>query len=155
MVLSGIPEKLLHCYPIRMKIHTTNYQNTFIEVADDCPVSRAEIPPLKPGKETVANLQFDLLAKNPYKFTSDDVLFQIYAIRNDLTEEEYATARETFFSRGQACLRSSPLGKRYGWGIHHNEEGKVALFGMETEEYQRLSSDKNLKKVKAMRSSRK
>ena len=137
-----------------MKIHTTNYQNTFIEVAEDCPVAHGEIPPLKPGKETVANLQFDLIAKNPYQFTSDDVMFQVFAIRNDLSEQEFAKARKEFFSKGQACLRSSPLGKRYGWGVHHNEEGKVALFGMETEEYQRLSGDTNVKKVKAMRSKR-
>jgi hypothetical protein len=28
-------------------MHTTNYLNTFIEVAEDCPVKAAEIPPVK------------------------------------------------------------------------------------------------------------
>ena len=30
-----------------MKIHTTNYKNTFIEIAEDCPVSSGQIPPTK------------------------------------------------------------------------------------------------------------
>lgn len=30
-----------------MKTHATNYKNTFIEVAEDCPVKAAEIPPIK------------------------------------------------------------------------------------------------------------
>jgi hypothetical protein len=41
-----------------MKQHTTNYQNTFIEVAADCPVGKAEIPPIKGTTPTVANIQF-------------------------------------------------------------------------------------------------
>jgi hypothetical protein len=32
-------------------IHTTNYFNTFIEVAEDCPVIVAEVPPQKEEKQ--------------------------------------------------------------------------------------------------------
>ncbi|WP_298711512.1 DUF6157 family protein [Micrococcus sp. 2A] len=35
--------------------------------------------------------------------------------------------REAFFAKSQACLRASPLGKRHGWGLHHDAEGRVAL----------------------------
>lgn len=138
-----------------MKVHTTNYENTFIEVAEDCPATCGEIPKQKSDTKTIANIEFEMINQNPYKYSSDDVLFQVFADRNDLTKSEYKEAREKFFSKGQACLRASPLTKRYGWGIHNNENGKIALFGMETEEYQKLSKDKNLKVVKAMRSSRK
>lgn len=138
-----------------MKVHTTNYENTFIEVAEDCPVTSGEIPKQKGDAKTIANIEFEMISQNPYKYSSDDVLFQVFADKNDLTKSEYNEAREKFFSKGQACLRASPLTKRYGWGIHNNENGKIALFGMETEEYQKLSKDKNLKIVKAMRSSRK
>ncbi|MEZ0005864.1 hypothetical protein ABH942_001221 [Flavobacterium sp. 28YEA47A] len=138
-----------------MKIHTTNYKNAFIEVAEDCPAVEGEIPPVKGEAKTVANLQFEMLSKNPYTFTSDEVVFQTYAIKNDLAESELATAREKFFSKGQACLRTSPLAKRYGWGIHHNNEGKIALFGCETDQYEKFQKDKKLQVVKAMRSSRK
>lgn len=138
-----------------MKLHTTNYENTFIEVAEDCPAIIGEIPKIKGDTKTVAAIQFEIIRKNPYKFTSDDVLFQVFTDKNDLTKLEHAAAREQFFSKGQACLRASPLTKRYGWGIHNNKEGKIALYGVETPEYQKFLKDENLKVVKAMRTSKK
>ena len=137
-----------------MKIHTTNYENTFIEIADDCPLTNGEVPPIKTNIKTAANIQFDMVSKNPYKFTSDDILFQVYAEKNDLTASEYKEAREKFFSKGQPCFRASPLTKRYGWGVHNNQEGKMAIFGAESAEYEKISKDKSLKVVKAMKNSR-
>lgn len=137
-----------------MKIHSTNYTNTFIQIADDCPTNIGEIPPIKADAKTVANMQFDMIFKQPYKYTSDEVLFTIFAERNYISKSELKNAKELFFSKGQACLRASPLTKRYGWGVHHNNEGKVALFGSETNEYKKLSTDKNIKIVKAMKSSK-
>ena len=84
-----------------MKTHTTNYENTFIAIADDSPATQAEVPPIKANAKTVANIQFEMLNKNPYKFTSDDVLFQVYAERNDLSESELEEARKMFFSKIQ------------------------------------------------------
>ena len=94
-----------------------------------------------------------MVSKNPYKFTSDDILFQVFADRNDLTKSEYKEAREHFFSKGQPCFRASPLTKRYGWGVHNDKEGKMAIFGFESVEYKKFSQDKNLKVVKALRHS--
>lgn len=135
-----------------MKIHTTNYKDTFIEVADDCPTASGEIPPQKANTPTVAGLQFEMISGNPYKFTSDDVLFQVFADRNDLEKSEYREAREKFFSKGQACFRASPLAKRYGWGVHSDRDGKIAIYGMETAAYKKFLADNTLKKVKAMKS---
>ena len=137
-----------------MKVQTTNYENTFIQIADDCPVAFGEIPPVKENTISIANMQFDILCKNPYKYTSDDILFQVYADRNDLTKAEYKKAREQFFSKGQPCFRASPLTKRYGWGVHSDKDGKIAIYGCETKEYEKLSKDKNLTIVKAMKSSK-
>ena len=134
---------------------STNYFNTFIEVAEDCPAITGEIPPVKNGKKTVANLQFDMLNNNPYVFTSDDILFSVFATRKGILEEVWKEQRELFFSKGQPCFRASPLTKRYGWGIHSNEEGKIAMYGVETEEYQRFVANESIKKKKAMRSKRK
>lgn len=136
-----------------MKVHTTNYTNTFILIADDSAASAGEVPPLKSDAKTAANIQFDMIRKNPYKFSSDDVLFQVFADKNDLIKAEYKAAREKFFSKGQPCLRASPLTKRYGWGVHSNKEGKVAIYGCETKEYAKFAKDKNLQVVKAMKSS--
>jgi Family of unknown function (DUF6157) len=135
-----------------MKVHTTNYTNTFIEVAEDCPATTGEIPPIKGTDKSIANIQFDVLSENPYKYTSDDVLFHCYATKNNLDKIEFEQARVQLFSKGQPCFRASPLTKRYGFGVHNNEDGKIALFGVETKEYKQFSKSKNLAVVKAMRS---
>lgn len=140
--------------PIIMKTHTTNYHDTFIAVADDCPAQQGETPPLKGDKRTVAVLQFELISRNPYCFTSDDVLFKVYAERKELTCGELGEARKAFFSKGQPCLRTSPLAKRYGWGIHCDEAGKVALYSVGSKEYEAFSNDGRTSVVKAVRSGR-
>jgi hypothetical protein len=134
---------------------TTNYINTFIAVAEDCPALNAEVPKQKAGKSTVASMEYDMIIENPYQFTSDDVLFHIYAARNEVTQSELSSAREVFFSKGQACLRASPLGKRYGWGIHCDEAGRLAIYALESNEYQELITDGNITQLKAMRSAKK
>lgn len=133
---------------------STNYYNTLIEIAEDCPASTGEMPPVKGDKKSVANLQFDLVYNNPYRFTSDDILFTVFATRKELPEGEWAEQREAYFAKGQPCFRASPLTKRYGWGVHSNEEGKIAMFGVETAEYQQFVADKKVEKTKAMRSKR-
>lgn len=138
----------------KMKIHTTNYTNTFIEISDDCPISKGEIPPQKGDTKTVANIRFELISKNAYKYTSDDILFQVFANRNDFTKSEYKAEREKYFSKGQLCFRASPLTKRYGFGVQNDKDRKIAIYGAETSDYQKFVDDKNIKKVKAMKSSK-
>lgn len=134
-------------------MHTTNYLNTFIEVADDCPAQSAEIPPQKKEDKTVATMQLDMILAHPYRYTSDDVIFHVFATKNNRTDN-LERERELFFSKGQPCFRSSPLTKRYGWGVHNNAEGKIAIYPVESDEYQQFVKDEGLKKVKAMRSKR-
>ena len=134
---------------------TTNYINTFIEIAEDCPLTKAEIPPVK-SERTAATIQFEMIYNNPYKYTSDDVIFQVFAEKNQiLGKQQLTAAREEFFSKGQACLRSSPLGKRYGWGVHSDAQGRVALYAVESAAYKKFTKDSKLTTVKAMRSKRK
>ncbi len=137
-----------------MKIHSTNYYNTFIEIAEDCPIQQGEMPPLKGENKSVANLQFDMLYDEPYQYTSDDVLFGVFALRKEFTKAEMSAERENYFSKGQPCFRASPLTKRYGWGIHNNAEGKIAMYAYGSPEYQKLLADDSIIKVKAMKSKR-
>ncbi|EWS81675.1 hypothetical protein BF93_16055 [Brachybacterium phenoliresistens] len=132
---------------------TTNYYDTFIQVAEDCPVQQAATPPERPSP-TVARLQFELLRAEPYAMTSDDLLFAVHARRKDIPEQDRDQARTAFFARSQACLRASPLPQRYGWGIHHDAEGRIALVAAGTEDYRRFAEDEDLAQVRAMRSSR-
>jgi len=136
-----------------MAAHTTNYTATFIEVAEDCPVDHAQEPPAG-EKPTIAALHYRLIAEQPFARTSDDVIFETHAIRHGIAEADRAAARETMFSKGQPCLRASPLGKRYGWGTLHDAEGRVSLVPRESEEYARLAADPTLAHTRAMRSKR-
>jgi hypothetical protein len=134
-------------------MHTTNYFGTFIEVAEDCPVDAAVEPPAK-EEATIARLHYELISRQPYELTSDDVVFETYARRAGVPEAEREAARAAFFAKGQPCLRSSPLGKRYGWGIHSDDEGRVALYPREADDYARLAADPRVEHKRAMRSRR-
>lgn len=127
-------------------MHTTNYFDTIIVVAEDCPVSVSEVPPVK-DPTSAAQIQYEMLVNHPYQYTSDDVLYTSNGERRGLRREE-------FFSKGQPCFRSSPLTKRYGWGVHCNAEGKVAIFPMGSKKYKKFAADKSLKQLQAMRSKR-
>jgi hypothetical protein len=136
-----------------MKIPTTNYNNTFIEVADDCKAEEGIVPPEK-TKKTIARMQFDMLFANPYKYTSDEAIFSIYVQRNAVQINELEDVRKAFFSKGQPCLRSSPLGKTYGWGIHFDSQSRVAIYSKGSKEYNKFKNDKTQKHLKAMKSAR-
>lgn len=130
---------------------TTNYVDTFITASPDCPAAAGETP-AKPG--TVAALQLELLQAQPYGLTSDDLLFEVHARRSGVTDADRPAARAAFFGRSQACLRASPLVKKHGWGLHHDGQGRVAAFGVETDAYRELAARKDLKQVAGMRSAR-
>ena len=139
-------------------LHTTNTPNTFIRVAEDCPARTGEEPPLHAGKVTVAGLQYEMISKAPYRYTSDDVVFATSAAGRQLgakaSKKEHGLARSEFFSKGQACLRASGLGKRFGWGIHADAEGRVAIYAVDSERYQALARDPKLDQTRAMRTKR-
>lgn len=137
-----------------MKTHTTNYKKTLIEVAQDT-LAREGVEPPKKFPPSIAELQYQVIKENPYRYSSDDVVFGVWANRNAVPEDEMDIVRDDFFSKGQPCLRTSPLAKTYGFGIHSDDDGKIAIYGMETKEYKALQDDPSITKIKAMKSSRK
>jgi hypothetical protein len=102
----------------------------------------------------IVNNYLDVINFRDIPKERDDILFEVYAMRNGIKAGEKKAAREAFFSKGQAGMRASPLTKRYGWGVHNNEEGKIALVPAGSAEYKKLMADKALKQTKGMRSSR-
>jgi hypothetical protein len=136
-----------------MSLHEAN---AFIAVSEDCPTT-GEVPPARGGKVTAAEAQYRMLVEQPYRFTQEDVLFESStAVREnlDLSPEEKAELRARFLTKSQACLRASPLPKRYGWGIHFDADGKAAAYARDSDQYRRLASDPSLKQVRGMRSKR-
>jgi Family of unknown function (DUF6157) len=131
-----------------------NYYDTLIEVADDCPATEGLVPAARGGKKTKAVVEYELLVNHPYAYTEEDIAFEVYAVLHAIPKVSRAKERATFLSKGHPHLRVSPLAKRYGWGIHNDAEGKVALVAVDSPEYQRLMKDPRTAKVKAFRSSR-
>ena len=132
---------------VQVKQYTTNYIDTFIEAAEDCPALTAEAPPSKEPK-TAAQIEYDILIDSPYQYTSDDVLYESNGRRLGIN-------RADFFSKGQPCFRASALTKKYGWGVHSNEAGKIAIYAIESDEYKKFANDNAIKHLKALRSSKK
>ncbi len=120
--------------------HTTNYRDTFLTVAPDTRAVAGVEPPLSGTGPSVARLTFEMIAEHPYVHTSDEVIFTVYAERAGIPELERPAARAEYFSKGRPCLRSSALGKTYGWGVHSDADCRVALYALGTPEYERLAS---------------
>ena len=131
-----------------------NYYDTLIEIAEDCLATEARVPQARGGKKTKAVVEYELLFKHPYKYTEEDVAFQVYAVLHDIPKEIRPAERKRFLSKGHPHLRVSALAKRYGWGIHNSAEGKIALVAVESSEYKQLMKDPRTTKIKAFRSTR-
>ena len=136
-----------------------HYYDTLIAVADDCPVEHAMVPAPRGGKPTVAVLQYDMLTQRPGRLPQPDVLFGSWLARQehpDVPRAEEEALRAAFFAKSQACLRASPLPKKYGWGLLFDHEGRVTLCPMESERYVRIldGAEPAITIRKAMRSSR-
>lgn len=135
------------------------YVSTFISVADDCPAEAAEVPPATyRGKPTIAAQEFAMLDGNDFKYTMSEVLSSIWVERKggpDMADDEREALTAEYFSTGRACLRASPLAKRYGWGFVFDADGKVALVASDSPAYAAHATDDSLDQLQAMRSSRK
>lgn len=136
------------------------YTSTFIQIADDCPQTEGVAPPVRGEKPSVAVLEYELLSKNPYKHTHEELLFIVHVTRLGLTPDDLKLRGKQIhaelFSKPHPCMRASPLPKRYGWGIHHDAQGRIALVGAGTQAYDNLISGpgKATTVLKAMRSAR-
>lgn len=133
---------------------TTNYYNTFIEIAEDCPVKVGKIPPLHGEKKTAARIQYEMISQHRYNYSSDDVIFEVFAQMNNIPKNNRPEEKEKLFSKGRPCMRASALTKRYGWGVHSDSNGKIAIYDVESDEYERFANDQKLTHLKAMRTGR-
>src|SRR5438093_9330881 len=131
-----------------------NNYDTLIEVADDCPATADQVPQARGGKPTKAVVEYELLAKQPYRYTEEDIAFEVHAAMREIPKTMQASERRTFLSKGHPHLRVSALAKRYGWGIHNNAKGKIALVAVESPEYEQLLNDPRITKIRAFRSKR-
>jgi hypothetical protein len=134
------------------------YTDTFILIAPDSPITESIMPVAKGDKKTIHLIQYELLAQRPYELTHEDLVYEVYVRQKGLSEDELAARgaeiRAELLAKEHPCLRASALTKKYGWGAHYNHEGKIALYPVESGEYQQFCEDGATKLLKAMRSKR-
>ncbi|WP_099157665.1 DUF6157 family protein [Virgibacillus ndiopensis] len=132
-----------------------SYKNTFITISEDSNVNAAIVPVLRNNKPTIASTEYELIKNNPYKYTQEDVQFKTYLIKNYIVSNNLDELREQFFIKPKACFRASPLVKKYGWGIHYDDEGKIAIYDVKSKAYNEFLTMDNISILKGMRSKRK
>lgn len=134
-----------------------SYTDTFIRVAEDCPAQAGETPPPR-VPPSVAELQHRLLTEAPSTLTEEDLYVRTHGMRRELGEDEivanWASLHDEVYAKPQACLRASPLTKRYGFGAHYDSEGRIELHPVGSEGYARCAADATLTQLAAMRSRR-
>ena len=135
-----------------------NPLNQFIEIAPDCELKAAVVPQEKGGKPSIATIEYKLLSGKPYGYTLEELKFATHVQHKHIPPAAVKTQRQQlwneYFAKPCACMRASPLTKQYGWGAHYDEQGKIAIYPVESEEYRRFVANKNIKKYSAMRSKR-
>lgn len=121
-------------------MEAVDYTDTFISVAPDTAATEGTVPAARASGPTVASATYELVGPQPYRYRSSEVIFTVWADRQTIPEQERGDAWAEFFAKPRACLRSNDLGKRFGWGIHADEHGRIALYGLGTPEYETLAS---------------
>ena len=135
-----------------------NPTNTFVLASDDCPVDQGVIPTPKADKQTLASLQYQILTSHPYRYTLDELILEVHLRRLGLSEAERAQQapqiRDELFRKSHPCMRASPLPKTYGFGVHYDQQGRIAIYPIDSAEYQRLAHSTDLTVVKGLRNRR-
>jgi hypothetical protein len=135
------------------------FTDAFIRVATDCPANAGVVPVAGGDRKPIHVLQYELLSAHPYRYTHGDLLFEVHvrhkAIPPDERRRDERAIRSELLARPHPCLRASLLPKKYGWGVHYDGLGRIALYPVESEEYRRFSRpDSGLTLFYAMRSKR-
>jgi len=114
------------------------YHEELIEVAEDCPVKCAIEPPVGDPK-TIARIGYEVLIENPYKFTEREFFKEVHFERRQMLNLKVESYN----------IKRSLIVRAYGWGIHRNQDGKLALVPMESAQYKELQE--SIKTTKSYR----
>ncbi len=102
----------------------------FIMAAEDCPRDRGTVPYSEKGQEPFLPLvTYEVLARHPYEYTEDELQREVHVAR--LGKDNFDPATRD--------LKRNDLPKKWGWGIHYDEERRVSLVDSGTERYEQLA----------------
>jgi hypothetical protein len=122
-------------------IRAVPVREELIEMASDSTAVRGEVPPDNGMRKTIPRISYEVLADNPYRFDEREFYHEVHIVRcgrPNLKIENYN-------------IKRLALVKRYGWGIHRNAGGKLALVACESSRYKELQADPQVKRTKAYR----
>lgn len=117
-------------------------QEELLEVAEDCPVDHAVVPPDDKPQKTRARIAYEVLSEWPYRCSEIDFFRELDVVRRNGPNAKI----------GSYQIKRSPLVQSFGWGIHRNSQGKLALVAMESAKYRELQ--RTVKRTKAYRKSK-
>ena len=115
-------------------------------VSEDCPVKKGT-PPVSRKADAIAIIYYEELITNPYKYTYDELKHQVHIVRRGKKNGELKL--ENYL------IRRNQLVRDWGWGIHIDRNGKLALVGSETSKYKQLVNDPTVEKKRAYRINKK
>lgn len=113
--------------------------NTLIIIADSS-LKTSIAPKSKSKKETVKEVLFKVLKDNPYHYKQFDLFNEVHV--NQMGKSKSLKLDRYKLQRSELCAL-------LGWGIHGNEEGKLALVPTESPEYKELLNNPNINIKKA------
>lgn len=132
------------------------YVDTLIAVAEDNPSPRGVVPSSRGERKPIHVLQYELLAASPHRYTHADLLIEVHVRHKGIFDTDRLDAiRGELLAKPHPCLRACLLPKKYGWGLHYDHHGRIALVDVASDEYRHLTGpDGGVAVVRAMRSSR-
>ncbi|WP_410771760.1 DUF6157 family protein [Fontibacillus sp. BL9] len=135
-----------------------SYKNTFILVSPDCPAVKGIVPVSAKENKPVHLIQYELLTEHPYRYDYPELLLETHIRHKQISSEEMnrrgQEIRDELFAKKHACLRASALPKKFGWGVHYDDDGRIAIYGMDSPEYKSFadSADTGIQLLLGMRS---
>lgn len=132
--------------------------NQFIQIAPDCTARTAIVPQDRGQRRSIASIEYQLLSSKPYGYTLEELKFATHVQHKQIPPAVLQAQRqqlwEAYFVKPCACMRASPLTKKYGWGAHYDQHGRIAIYAVESKAYGGFVQDKKMKKYSALRSRR-
>lgn len=110
-----------------------------ILVAEDTQAIKAQEPPNSRIPKTIVRIAYEVLSEEDYKYSEAEYHYEVHVKRREKEDLKIHNYN----------IKRSPLLQKYGWGIHRNTEGKLALVAMESERYSELK--KTIKNTKSFR----
>ena len=112
-----------------------------ITISEDSPTKISIIPD---NDGTIPYIKYIVLKENPYKFTEFEFFKEVH----------HNIRKKSHLKIEQYSLKRMHLIKRFGWGLHINNQNKISIIPCESEQYNDLLANSSVKKLKAYRNNK-